>query len=57
MRPVEDHEEAMRICRMLSLKFTDDHTYIEEEIRRSGPGTVVWRLTPVHMTGKWVEES
>ena len=54
---VEDHDKAMEIARKLSLKFTQDTAYIEEEVRRSGPGTLVYALVPEHMTGKLVNES
>ena len=57
IRIVEDHEEAIRICRELSYKFTDDAEYIEGEVRRSGPGVMVLMLVPEHMTGKIVNES
>lgn len=54
---VEDHEWAMEVSRRLSRKFTRDETYIEHEIATSGPGTLVFALTPEHMTGKLVNES
>ena len=54
---VEDPEEAMEICRKLSRKFTSDEAYIEEEVRRAGPRTLVFALRPEHMTGKLVNES
>ncbi len=57
MRLVEDQERAMAMCRDLSLKFTEDMNYIMEEIRRSGPNTLVYELVPEHMTGKLVNES
>ena len=57
IRIVEDHEEAIEICRELSYKFTDDAEYIEGEVRRSGPGVMVLMLVPEHMTGKIVNES
>ena len=54
---VEDHDWAMEISRRLSRKFTQDEAYIAHEIERSGPGTLVFCLTPEHMTGKLVNES
>ena len=57
LRPVEDHARAMEISRQLSYKFTRDEAYIDEEIRRSGPGTLCLELIPEHMTGKRVKES
>lgn len=54
---VEDQDWAMEVSRRLSRKFTQDETYIEHEITHSGPGTLVFCLTPEHMTGKLVNES
>ena len=54
---VEDEEEAIRITRQLSYKFTLDEAYIEDEIRRAGPYTLVFALVPEHMTGKFVNEA
>ena len=53
---VEDHERALEITRKLSRKFTTDEAYIDDEVRRSGPGVLVFRLIPEHMTGKLVNE-
>ncbi len=54
---VEDHEKAIEITRKLSRKYTEDETYIEDEIRRSGANVMVLALTIEHMTGKIVNES
>ena len=54
---VEDRERAIEISRRLSRKFTRDEDYIDEEIRRSGAGVLVFALTPEHMTGKLVNEA
>ncbi len=54
---VEGREWAMEIARRLSRKFTFDEAYIDQEIARSGPHTLVFSLTPEHMTGKLVNES
>lgn len=54
---VSDHGKAMEIARLLSHKFTDDEEYIEREIEGSGPGTLVFRVVPEHMSGKRVNES
>ncbi len=56
MRAVTDKDRAMDICRALSHKFTADETYIENEVKDSGPGTLVLELIPEHMTGKLVHE-
>ncbi len=53
---VEDHDRAMDVSRQLSYQFTQDESYITEEIRTSGPGTLVFALTPEHITGKIVTE-
>jgi len=54
---VEDADRAMEICRRLSLKFTPDVEYIEDEIKRFGAATLCYELRPTHMTGKIVNES
>ena len=53
---VADHEKALDISRRLSYKFTSDEKYIEDEIVKSGPGVLVFKLVPEHMTGKLVNE-
>ena len=53
---VEDYDEAIAVSRKLSLRFTDDEAYIQHEIEQSGPGVLVFSLTPEHMTGKLVRE-
>ena len=57
MRPLEDHDRAMEICRKLSCKFTSDEDYISREITHAGPRTLVYELIPEHMTGKLVHEA
>ena len=54
---VEDYEKAMSLCTALSHKFTADDVYIQEEIERSGKGTLVFALVPEHITGKLIKES
>ena len=54
---IEDKEKIYEIARRLSYKFTDDEEYIEHEIVRSGPGTLMFALVPEHMTGKLVNEA
>ena len=54
---VEDYEDAMRICKEMSLKYTPDLAYIEEEIQKFGDATLCYELRPEHMTGKIVSES
>ena len=57
IRPVEDYGRAMDIARRLSLCFTQDEAYIEADIRKNGPATLIWELMPEHITGKRVTES
>lgn len=54
---IEDFEKAMDICRCLSLKYTPDTMYIEEEIQKFGKATLCYELCPEHITGKIVNES
>ena len=54
---IEDQEKIYKIARLLSYKFTNDEEYIEREIQKSGPGTMMFALVPEHMTGKLVKES
>ena len=54
---VEDPEKTLEISRLLSRKFTDDEAYIEQEVRGSGPRTLLLALVPEHMTGKLVHEA
>lgn len=53
---VEDHEKAIAVTRMLSLKYTPDEAYIDAEIAAYGDATMVFCLIPEHMTGKIVNE-
>ncbi|MBQ2323762.1 MAG: pyridoxamine 5'-phosphate oxidase family protein [Oscillospiraceae bacterium] len=54
---VEDEDWAIEVSRRLSRKFTQDEDYIQHEVERSGPRTLVFALQPEHMTGKLVNES
>lgn len=54
---VEDHAKAIDLTRQLSLKYTTDTAYIEDEIRKYGAGVLVFRLVPEHITGKTTKES
>jgi len=54
---VEDQQKVVDICRKLSLKYTKDLDYIEEEIRKYASGTVLLEMTIEHMTGKIVNEA
>lgn len=57
LEEVEDRAEVLRLCRLLSLKFTRDEEYIRREIEQAGPRTMLLRLKPEHMTGKTVREA
>lgn len=54
---VEDRDKIYQICRSLSYKFTDDDKYIDDEIKRSGPNTALFKLNIEHISGKLVNES
>ena len=54
---VEDHEKAIALTRQLSLKYTQDIAYIEDEIRKYGHEVLVFKLVPEHITGKITKES
>ena len=54
---ITDQETVYRISEELSRKFTDDDAYIQREIERSGPRTLLFALVPEYMTGKLVKES
>lgn len=54
---VNDHQKAIDLCRRLSLCFTDDMDYIDNEVDHFGAGVLVFSLTPEHITGKRVNES
>ena len=56
IRIVEDFDEAIELCRKLSCKFTDDESYINEEIEKCAKATLVMELDIEHMTGKLVNE-
>ena len=54
---VDDRETTYRISEALSRKFTDDDAYIEREIERSGPATLMFALVPEFISGKLVNEA
>ena len=54
---VEDHSAAIALTRQLSLKYTQDVAYIEDEIRKYGHEVLVFRLVPEQITGKTTKES
>jgi len=54
---IDEKSRVEEISRALSLKYTEDTTYIEKEIRSFLMGTICLELTPDYMTGKLVNES
>ena len=54
---IDDPKTVRRISDALSRKFTDDESYIAQEIERFGSGTLLLCLTPEHITGKRVREA
>ena len=53
---VADREKTVAVSRKLSLKYTPDEAYIDAEIAAYADATLVFALTPEHMTGKTVYE-
>ena len=53
---VTDEARAIDICRRLSHRFTQDESYIREEIDKCARATLVTELTIEHITGKLVNE-
>ena len=54
---VEDGEKTLDFIRRMSAKFTDDAAYVEREIGKAMDHTLVFTLTPEHITGKLVNEA
>ncbi len=54
---IEDQNKTYEISRKLSYKFTKDESYIDDEINKAGPRTLLFALVPEHITGKTVKES
>lgn len=54
---VNDMERIINITTKLSHKFTQDDSYIQEEIRAYASKTLLLELTPKHICGKLVKES
>ena len=53
---IEDEETVKEIARRISYRFTEDETYINDEIDKSLKGTLMFRLKIEHMSGKLVKE-
>ena len=56
MEFIEDRGVLLDIARKLCHKFTDDEQYIEDEIRNSGPRTLMYAMTIENLCGKRVSE-
>lgn len=54
---VNDTKLTETITRALSYKFTNDSNYIEDEIAKFLNATTLLKLTPLHVTGKKVNEA
>lgn len=57
MKIVDDLDRVVYISEKLSRKFTEDETYIKEEIEKYSKQTILLELTPEHICGKSVIES
>lgn len=54
---LDDSDEITHIARALSYKFTQDDAYIDREIAQYAKATLLLKLIPDHICGKWVKES
>ena len=54
---VEYNPSEMETVRQLSLQFTNDLNFIEQEIALYGHETLFFRLVPEHITGKQIREA
>ena len=53
---VDDPAVVDRVVRRITKKFVDDENYFQQELLEAGDRTLVFALTPEHMTGKTVNE-
>jgi len=54
---IDDMDRIIDITTKLSHKFTDDESYIRDEIERAAHRTLLLRLPPEHICGKLVTEA
>lgn len=54
---IDDWDTMVDITTRLSRLFPCGEAYIQQEIAQSGRGTLLLKLTPEHICGKWVVES
>ena len=57
IRIVDNRDRIVDVAEKMSRKFTQDETYIQNEIAQYASGTLLLELTVEHMCGKTVEES
>ena len=54
---ITDMDVIVDIATKLSLKFTNDMEYIQNEIKNDGHHTLILKLVPEHICGKYINES
>ena len=54
---IEDKEECFDACKKIALHFTDDETYIDDELKNGINRVACLRLNIEHISGKKVKES
>ena len=54
---IDDIDMVSHIARKLSYKFTQDESYIQNEIDRFAKATILLKLKPEHICGKMVQEA
>ena len=57
IKPVNNMEKTIDICRKLSVQFDFGEEYIEEEIQKFAKFVLCLELSPEHICGKCVNES
>ena len=57
VKPIDDLDQVIDICRKLSYKYTNDDSFIEGEIKTFGRATLCYEMEIEHMCGKLVNES
>ena len=54
---IEDEEKVIEKVKELSYKFTKDDAFIDGEIAKDLPGTLMFALVPEHIRGKRIKEN
>lgn len=57
IKPLEDKEKSVNICRLLANQFNFDKQYIEDEIKNFAKHVLVLELAPEYISGKAINES